>query len=168
MFFRLTLKFNTKIVISLHELLNFWRMDLLCYLSASLCCSLLLKSKLLILYLITHNIKIKKSSVAISNMYQSTRIAVCLWGYCVYLACSYVFRCSHQCIVIVEQCKPVSAVLLCHCVVALLFIDGISFSLGQAEEAANHAQVLPQGPVLRAGVLLPTQQFTQPALQEER
>lgn len=74
---------------------------------------------------------------------------------------------SHQCIVIAEQCKPVSAVLLCRCVAALLFIDGIAFILGQAEEPADHAQVLPKGPVLWAGVLLPTQQLTQPALQEE-
>lgn len=57
--------------------------------------------------------------------------------------------------------------LLCRRVVALLLIDGVSFVLGQAEEPADHAQVLPQGPVLWTGVLLPTQQLTQPALQEE-
>lgn len=57
--------------------------------------------------------------------------------------------------------------LLCRGVAALLLVDGISFSLGQAEEAADHAQILPQGPILWAGILLPTQQLTQPALQEE-
>lgn len=72
---------------------------------------------------------------------------------------------SHQCIVIAEQCQPVSAVLLCRRVAAFLFVDGISLSLGQAEEAADHAQILPQGPVLWVGILLPTQQLTQPALQ---
>ncbi len=66
------------------------------------------------------------------------------------------FLSSHQCIVGAEQRKPVSALLLRRRAAALLFIDGISFSLGQAEEAADHAQILPQGPVLRAGILLPT------------
>lgn len=75
---------------------------------------------------------------------------------------------SHQCIVTAEQREPVCAVLLCCRVAALLFIDGVSFSLGQAEEPADHAQVLPQGPVLWAGVFLPSQQLTQPALQEEK
>lgn len=71
---------------------------------------------------------------------------------------------SHQCIVIAEHCESVGAVLLCRCVAALLLIDEISLGLGQAEESADHAQVLPQGPVLRAGILLPAQQLTQPAL----
>lgn len=62
----------------------------------------------------------------------------------------------YQCVVIAEQREPVSTVLLWRHVAALLFIDGISFGLRQAEESANHAQVLPQGPVLRAGVLFPT------------
>lgn len=78
------------------------------------------------------------------------------------------FLSSHQRIVGAEQRKPVGAVLLHRRAAALLFIDGISFSLGQAEEPADHAQILPQGPVLWAGILLPTQQLTQPALQEER
>lgn len=74
---------------------------------------------------------------------------------------------SHQCIVTAEQAEPVSAVLLCCHVVALLLIDGISLGLGQTEKAADHAQVLPEGPVLGAGVLLPAQQLTQPTLHGE-
>lgn len=131
------------------------------YLSASLCCSLLLNSKLLILYQVTNN-NLKKKLLWIFPQAISTDNSLC-----VEVIVFILFLWSHQCIVIAEQCKPVSAVLLCHRVAALLFIDGISFSLGQAEEAADHAQVLPQGPVLGAGVLLPTQQLTQPALQEE-
>ena len=73
----------------------------------------------------------------------------------------------HQCIVTAEQRQPVSAVLLCHCAAALLLIDEVSLGLGQAEESADHAQVLPQGPVLRTGILLPAQQLTEPALEEE-
>lgn len=73
---------------------------------------------------------------------------------------------SYQCIVIAEQGEPVNAVLLCSHVAALLFVDGISFILGQAEEAADHAQILPQRPVLWTGFLLPTQQLAQPSLKE--
>lgn len=47
---------------------------------------------------------------------------------------------------------------------ALLFVDGVTLRLGQAQEAADHGQVLPQRTVLRAGVLLPAQKLTQPAL----
>lgn len=73
--------------------------------------------------------------------------------------------CPHQCAVIAEQVEPVGAVLLSRRVAALLLVNSISFSLRQAEEAADHAQVLPQCSVLRARVLFPAQQLTQPALQ---
>lgn len=98
-----------------------------------------------------------------SNILQSSRTTTC-----VEVIVFLLFSWSHQCIVIAQQRQPVGTVLLCHRVAALLFIDGISFCLGQTEEAADHAQVLPQGPVLWTGVLLPTQQFAQPALQEKR
>lgn len=75
---------------------------------------------------------------------------------------------SHQCVVVAKQSEPVDAVLLSRRVAALLFVDGISFSLGQAEEPADHAQVLPEGPVLWTGILLPAQQLTEPALQRRK
>lgn len=79
--------------------------------------------------------------------------------------------CAHQ-RVVAQQRQPVGAVLLLdrrrHRVAALLLVDGVPFGLGQAEEAADHAQVLPQGAVLGAGVLLPAQQLAQPALPGRR
>ena len=47
---------------------------------------------------------------------------------------------------------------------ALLLVDGVALPLRQAEEAADHGQVLPQSAVLRGRLLLPAQQLTQPAL----
>ena len=49
----------------------------------------------------------------------------------------------------------------------LLLVDHVSVVLRQGQEPPDGAQVLPQGPVLRAGVLLPAQQITQPALERE-
>lgn len=72
--------------------------------------------------------------------------------------------CPHQCAVIAEQVESVGAVLLSGRAAALLLVDRVSFGLRQAEEAADHAQVLPQCSVLRARVLFPAQQLTQPAL----
>lgn len=72
---------------------------------------------------------------------------------------------SYQCIVIAAlQGEPVNAVLLCSHVATLLLVDGISFVLGQAEEPADHAQILPQGSVLWTGFFLPAQQLAQPSL----
>lgn len=73
--------------------------------------------------------------------------------------------CPHQCAVVAEQVEPVGAVLLSRRAAALLLVYGVSLGLRQAEEAADHAQVLPQCSVLGAGVLFPAQQLTQPALQ---
>lgn len=74
----------------------------------------------------------------------------------------------HQRVVVAEQRQSVRAVLLLRRgTAALVFVDGVSLGLRQAQEPADHAEVLPQGPVLWAGVLLPAQQLTQPALQEE-
>lgn len=102
---------------------------------------------------------------AVSVAATSNRDRVCLEQQSVCNDVMFIlFLQSHQCIVVAEQCKPVSAVLLCRHVAALLFIDGVSFSLAQAEEPADHAQILPQGPVLWVGILPPTQQLTQPAL----
>lgn len=50
---------------------------------------------------------------------------------------------------------------------ALLLVDGVAFHLGEAQEAADHGEVLPERPVLWRGILLPTQQLTEPALKEE-
>ena len=47
---------------------------------------------------------------------------------------------------------------------ALLLVDGVALPLRQAEEAADHGQVLPQRAVLRGRLLLPAQQLAQPAL----
>lgn len=47
---------------------------------------------------------------------------------------------------------------------ALLLVDGVALGLGEAQEAADHGEVLPQRPVLRRGILLPAQQLTEPAL----
>lgn len=47
----------------------------------------------------------------------------------------------------------------------LLLIDHIPLMLGQVQEAANGAQVLPKGAVFWAWVFFPAQQLTQPALQ---
>lgn len=74
----------------------------------------------------------------------------------------------HQCAVIAEQAEPVGAVLLCCRVAALLLVYGVSFRLRQAEKTADHAEVLPQCSVLGAGVLLPAQQLTQPALRHNQ
>ncbi len=49
---------------------------------------------------------------------------------------------------------------------ALLLVDGVTFGLGEAQEAADHGEVFPEGPVLRGRILLPTQQLTEPALKE--
>lgn len=49
---------------------------------------------------------------------------------------------------------------------ALLLVDGVAFDLGEAQEAADHGEVLPERPVLWRGILLPTQQLTEPALKE--
>lgn len=40
--------------------------------------------------------------------------------------------------------------------------------LGKVQEAANGTEVLPEGAVLWAGILLPAEQFAQPALERER
>lgn len=39
--------------------------------------------------------------------------------------------------------------------VALLFVDGIAFWLGEAEEPSDHGEVLPQGPVFWRRVFFP-------------
>lgn len=70
----------------------------------------------------------------------------------------------YQGAVIGKQSEPVGTVLGSHAA-ALLLIDSISLNLGQAEESTDHAQVLPQRAVLWAGILLPPQKLTQPALQ---
>lgn len=49
---------------------------------------------------------------------------------------------------------------------ALLLVDGVALDLGEAQEAADHGEVLPERPVFRRGILLPTQQLTEPALKE--
>lgn len=49
----------------------------------------------------------------------------------------------------------------------LLFVGQVSVSLRQTQEPSDGAQVLPQGPVLRAGVLLPSKQFAQPTLDKK-
>lgn len=53
---------------------------------------------------------------------------------------------------------------LCVMVSGLLFVGQVSVSLWQTQEPSDGAQVLPQGAVLRAGVLLPSKQFAQPTL----
>lgn len=50
-------------------------------------------------------------------------------------------------------------------VARLLFIGQVPVGLRQRQEPPDGAQVVPQGSVLRAGVLLPSKQLTQPALQ---
>lgn len=47
---------------------------------------------------------------------------------------------------------------------ALLLVDGVTFDLAEAQEAADHGEVLPERPVLRRRILLPSQQLTEPAL----
>lgn len=49
---------------------------------------------------------------------------------------------------------------------ALLLVDGVALGLGEAQETADHGEVLPECPVLWRGILLPAQQLTQPALEE--
>lgn len=49
----------------------------------------------------------------------------------------------------------------------LLFISHVSVGLGQGQKPPDGAQVLPQGAVLWAGVLLPPKQLTQPALENK-
>lgn len=39
--------------------------------------------------------------------------------------------------------------------VALLFVDGVAFRLGEAEEPSDHGEVLPQGPVFWRRVFFP-------------
>lgn len=78
----------------------------------------------------------------------------------------YFLMLPHQCVFIADQCESVCTLLLCRRGAALLFIDKISLCLRQAEETTDHAQVFPQGSVLGVGIFLPTQQLTQPTLQE--
>lgn len=47
---------------------------------------------------------------------------------------------------------------------ALLLVDGVPFDLGEAQEATDHRQVLPECPILWRWILLPTQKLTEPAL----
>lgn len=54
---------------------------------------------------------------------------------------------------------------LCVVMSGLLLIRQVSVGLRQSEEPPDGAQVLPQGAVLRAGILLPPKQLAQPALQ---
>lgn len=49
----------------------------------------------------------------------------------------------------------------------LLLVRQVSVGLWQGQEPADGAQVLPQGAVLRAGVLLPPKQLTQPTLEDD-
>lgn len=46
----------------------------------------------------------------------------------------------------------------------LLLVDHVPLVLGEVQEAADGAEVLPQRAVLRAWVLLPAEQLTEPAL----
>lgn len=50
----------------------------------------------------------------------------------------------------------------------LFLIDHIPLMLGKVQEATDGTEVLPEGAVLWAGVLLPAEQFAQPALERER
>lgn len=50
----------------------------------------------------------------------------------------------------------------------LFLIDHIPLVLGKVQEAADGTEVLPERAVLWAGVLLPAEQFAQPALGKER
>lgn len=56
---------------------------------------------------------------------------------------------------------------LCVMVSGLLFVGQVSVSLRQTQEPSDGAQVLPQGAVLWAGVLLPSKQFAQPTLEKK-
>lgn len=49
----------------------------------------------------------------------------------------------------------------------LLLVRQVSVGLWQGQKPADGAQVLPQGAVLRAGVLLPPKQLTQPTLEDD-
>lgn len=49
---------------------------------------------------------------------------------------------------------------------ALLLVDGVPLGHAEAQEAADHGEVLPERPVLRRRILLPAQQLTEPALEE--
>lgn len=49
----------------------------------------------------------------------------------------------------------------------LLLIDHIPLVLGKVQEATDGTEVLPEGAVFWARVLLPAEQFTQPALEKE-
>lgn len=49
----------------------------------------------------------------------------------------------------------------------LLLVDHVPLVLGEVQEAADGAQVLPERAVLGAGVLLPAEQLAQPALGRE-
>lgn len=49
----------------------------------------------------------------------------------------------------------------------LLLVREVSVGLRQRQKPPDGAQVLPQGAVLRARVLLPPEQLTQPALETE-
>ena len=49
-----------------------------------------------------------------------------------------------------------------------LLINHIPLVLGKVQEATDGTEVLPEGAVFWAGVLLPAEQFTQPALETEK
>ena len=49
-----------------------------------------------------------------------------------------------------------------------LFINHIPLMLGKVQETADGTEVLPESAVFWAGVLLPAEQFTQPALETEK
>lgn len=49
-----------------------------------------------------------------------------------------------------------------------LFINHIPLMLGKVQETADGTEVLPESAVFWAGVLLPAEQFTQPALEAEK
>lgn len=50
----------------------------------------------------------------------------------------------------------------------LLLVDHIPLMLGKVQEATNGTEVLPESAVFWAGILLPAEQFTKPALERER
>lgn len=49
-----------------------------------------------------------------------------------------------------------------------LLVDHIPLMLEKVQEATDGTEVLPESAVFWAGVLLPAEQFTQPALERER
>lgn len=46
-----------------------------------------------------------------------------------------------------------------------LLVDHVPLMLGEIQEAANGAEILPEGAVFWAGVFLPAKQFTEPSLE---